>query len=184
MKNILDAVSNLLEEKDTVIISVDGPCASGKTTLSQRISEHFDCNVIHMDDFFLRPEQKNAQRLAEIGGNLDRERFMEQVLMPLSRGETFSYRPYLCSLGCLGEEIFIPRKKLYVVEGSYSQHPYFGDVYDLRIFLEISPEKQRERLCARNPERLERFLSEWIPKEKAYFDTYRIKDHADLCEEL
>ena len=49
-----------------------------------------------MDDFFLRPEQRTAQRLAQSGGNVDWERFQAEVLIPLRQGISFSYRPYDC----------------------------------------------------------------------------------------
>ncbi len=185
MKRITDRIDDLLAEKERVIVAIDGPCASGKSTLAKALSQIYDCNLIHMDDFFLRPQQRTAQRLAQIGGNLDRERFWDEVMTPLIRFEEFSYRPYVCSLGELGNPIFVPRKKLYIIEGSYSQHPFFGrSAYQLRVFLEIDPEKQKERLAARDPQKLERFIAEWIPKEASYFETFHIKDRADLCVEL
>ncbi len=178
-------IEKLLSEKERVVVAIDGPCASGKTTLANSLQEKYDCNVIHMDDFFLRPEQRTPQRLSEVGGNVDRERFWDEVITPLIRLEDFSYRPYVCKSGKLGDEILVPRKKMYVIEGSYSHHPFFGAfVYDLRIFLKISPEKQRERLLSRDPEKLDRFLTEWIPMETAYFEKFHIKDYADLCVEL
>ena len=64
-----------------------------------------------------------------------------------------------------------------IIEGSYSQHPYFGEPYDLRVFCEISDKEQKERILKRNGlEMLERFSNEWIPKENAYFNTYKIRE--------
>lgn len=169
----------LSSAKEAILVAIDGPCASGKTTLAKKIAAELDCNVIHTDHFFLRPEQKTAERLFEIGGNLDRERFFEEVLSPLLRKRPFSFRPYDCQKGEKGEEIFVPMKKITVVEGSYSHHPFFGDVYDLRVFLEISPEAQKRRLLSRNPQSHRRFLEEWIPKENAYFEAFSIREKAD-----
>ena len=39
----------------------------------------FDCNLFHMDDFFLRMEQRTPDRMKETGGNVDYERFYETV---------------------------------------------------------------------------------------------------------
>ena len=47
-----------------------------------------------MDDFFLRPEQRTKMRLAEIGGNVDYERFYREVLIPLKKKEPFAYCTY------------------------------------------------------------------------------------------
>ena len=182
MKALMERISALLENQERVLVVIDGPCASGKTTLAGAISDFFDCNVIHMDDFFLRPEQRTPERLSEPGGNFDRERFREEVMNPLIRFEEFSYRPYLCSKGKLGDPIFVPRKKLYVIEGSYSHHPFIGNLsFGLKVFLTVSPEEQKRRLAARDPDKLERFLSEWIPMEEAYFQKFRIKECAHLC---
>ncbi|MBE6712832.1 MAG: hypothetical protein E7580_04845 [Ruminococcaceae bacterium] len=181
----MEQINALLAEKDRVVVTIDGPCASGKTTFANALAEKLDCNLIHMDDFFLRPEQRTPERLAEVGGNFDRERFWDEVMNPIVRFDDIAYRPYLCSQGKLGDPIFLPWKKLYIIEGSYSQHPFVGKTtVNLRIFLDISPEKQKERLAKRSPEKLERFLTEWIPKEKAYFEKFNIRAKADLCLEL
>ena len=173
-------ISALAEEKDFIVLAIDGPCASGKTFLARSIAEQMNCNVIHTDDFFLRPEQRTPERLGEVGGNLDRERFEEEVLQPLMRHCDFSYRPYDCVSATFAKAVFVPAKKITVVEGSYSHHPYFGDSYDLRIFLTVSPEEQRKRLLLRDPEKTQRFLTEWIPKEEAYFSRFFIREKADL----
>lgn len=182
---ITERIQALLAERDRVVVTIDGPCASGKTTLASRLAEQFDCNLIHMDDFFLRPEQRTPERLAEPGGNFDRERFWEEIMNPIVRYDDITFRPYLCGEGKLGDPVFLPFKQLFVIEGSYSQHPFVGKTtVNLRIFLDISPEKQKARLMLRCPEKMERFLSEWIPMEQAYFETFQIRERADICLEL
>ncbi|MBQ8758231.1 MAG: hypothetical protein IJZ20_00890, partial [Clostridia bacterium] len=63
-----------------VRLAVEGGSASGKSTLGALLESVYDCTVFHMDDFFLRPEQRTPERFAEIGGNVDRERFLSEVL--------------------------------------------------------------------------------------------------------
>ena len=118
-----------------IIIAIDGRCASGKTTLAKAISEQIDCNVIHMDDFFLRPEQRTANRLATPGENIDHERFLEEVLIPLSKGLPVTYHPFDCHKMGFGEEILLTPKKINIVEGSYSCHPSLRDYYAYTFFL-------------------------------------------------
>ena len=57
-------IDMLLEEKDFAVVAIDGKCTSGKTTLASKLAEIYDCNVFHMDDFFLRPEQRTPERFA------------------------------------------------------------------------------------------------------------------------
>ena len=73
-------------------------------------------------------------------------------------------------------------EKLIVIEGAYSCHPYFGDIYDIRVFMDVDPAEQQKRILTRNgPEMLPRFISEWIPKEELYFKTFRIKEKCSIC---
>lgn len=177
-------ILNVLKEKGRCILAIDGRCAAGKTTLAMQIAEGMDCNVIHMDDFFLRPEQRTPERLAEPGGNIDYERFEAEVLIPLAKGLPFTYRPYDCTTQTLGAPIPLPPKAVTVIEGSYSLHPRFRNYYDLKILLEISAESQRKRLQRRNPSLYERFLKEWIPMEETYFKETDIEKCCDIRRTL
>ena len=74
----------LAGEKPRIIAAIDGRCGSGKTTLAAWLMEQFDGNLFHMDDFYLRSEQRTPERLAETGGNVDYERFRKEVAVPLA----------------------------------------------------------------------------------------------------
>lgn len=169
-------------KKGSLTLVIEGPCASGKTTLSEMLREKYDCTVFHMDDFFLRPEQRTPERYAEIGGNIDRERFLAEVLVPLKKGETVNYRRFDCSQMNLLEPVEMKPQKLTVIEGVYSMHPAFSGYYDFSVFLDITPELQKERILKRNtPEKAERFFNEWISLENKYFSGADIKGRCDLC---
>ena len=170
LESAIKQIDDLLTQKDAVIVAIDGKCTSGKTTLASKLAKLYDCNVFHMDDFFLRPEQRTPERFAEIGGNVDYERFLEEVLLPLKSSKTFSYRPFDCSTFTLSDPVIVTPKRLNIIEGTYSHHPYFGNPYDLKILLTIDEETQRRRILDR-PEFLhKRFFEEWIPMENRYFD--------------
>lgn len=171
LEKVKQQIDTLLEEKDFVIVAIDGKCTSGKTTLAAQLSEIYDCNVFRMDDFFLRPEQRSAARFAEAGGNVDYERFKEEVLITLEAGHSFSYRPFDCSTFTLSDPIHVAAKKLNIIEGTYSHYPYFGDPFDLKIFLTVDPETQRQRVLQRPAFLHKRFFEEWIPMENRYFDS-------------
>lgn len=173
MKNIITKLKPqldaLLAQKDMVIVAIDGKCTSGKTTLAAKLAEIYDCNVFHMDDFFLRPEQRTPERFAEIGGNVDYERFYGEVLLPLKSNQAFAYRPFDCSALSLADPVCVTPKKLNIIEGTYSHHPYFGDSYDLKILLTVDEETQRQRILKRPAFLHKRFFEEWIPMENRYF---------------
>ena len=182
MLPLLAAIDRQLAAKPRVLLAIDGGSASGKTTLASWLEKIYGCPVFHMDDFFLRPQQRTAERLAEPGGNVDRERFYEEVLLPLTQGRTVRYRRYNCQTQTVGGPVDIRPGALNVVEGAYSMHPLLADSYDLSAFLRISPEVQHARVLARNgPEIGERFFTRWIPLEQRYFDAL---DPAGRCDIL
>ncbi len=170
----------LLKQKKRVVIAIDGGAGSGKTTLAMLLKERFGAAVIHTDDFFLRPEQRTPERLAQAGGNFDRERFFREVILSLRKDTAFSYQRFDCHTMSLAEMIEVPFTPLLVIEGSYSHHPFFDGFYDLRVFLQISPALQKERILERNRESSEMFFTRWIPLEERYFKTFSIKKQADI----
>ena len=180
MNQILYQIDLLLTRQERVIVALDGFCTSGKTTLAARLADQYDCCVVHMDDFFLRPEQRTPERLAEPGGNVDYERFRQEVLEPLKEGLPFSFRPYDCSTQTLGQPIPVQPKKLTVIEGTYSHHPHFGSYCDLRIFLTVCPREQHRRILRRPAFLHPRFFEEWIPMEHRYFAHFSIPEKADM----
>lgn len=166
-----------MNQESPVIVAIDGMSGSGKTTFADYISQQYDCHIIHMDDFFLRKDQRTAERLSEIGGNIDYERFSSEVLSPLKKGVAFSYQKYDCKTGCFSKSVSVSPKPLYIIEGAYSTHPYFQNPYDLMLFLEIDSEVQKARILSRNgKEMYERFISEWIPMENVYFEAFQIRN--------
>ena len=171
--------AEVLERRGRVVLAIDGSCASGKTTLAAALAADWDCNVFHMDDFFLRPEQRTQERLAQVGGNVDYERFEETVLRPIFQKQTVFYQPFSSRKWNLLEGYPVPYKKLNIIEGSYSMHPYFKNPYQLRVFLNISPKDQMENIKKRNgPEKAKQFQNMWIPKEEAYFKKFHVMDGA------
>ena len=179
----------LTSQVDCIIVTIDGMSASGKSTLGFYLKELFECNLFHMDDFFLQDYQRTEERLSEIGGNVDYERFKEEVLLSLLKKQTVYYRKFSCKTRNMQSEMEIPFRRLNIIEGSYSQHPYFNEIYEqyknviyqLPVFTEISNELQIERIKSRNGEQmLERFLLEWIPKENLYFETFQIKEKSHI----
>lgn len=161
---------------DIVIVAVDGVCGGGKSTLGEALAVKYECNLFHMDDFFLRPEQRTKERYEEPGGNVDYERFQAEVLAHLADEDGVSYRPFCCSTMDFGETVRFPRRRLNIIEGAYSCHPYFGDIYQARFFVEVSPEVQKKRLLVRNGrEKYQRFINEWIPMENCYFEAFAIR---------
>ncbi len=176
---------SLLDEKteanEHTVLAIDGGAASGKTTLSEYLSEKYGASVVHMDDFFLPHERKTKARLREIDGNIDRERFSAEVLPMLRTGKPFSYGRYDCKKGMITEIISVRASRLLIVEGVYSLSEHFADAYDIKIMLTVREEEQLARLRARStPYIFEKFQNIWLPLEKRFFELGNVSGRCDM----
>ena len=174
-------IDDLMHERKQIVIAIDGDCAAGKTTLSHALKEVYNCNIIPIDHFFLRPEQRTDERLTKPGGNIDHERFIEEVLNNLNTNKDFSYQPFNCMIQNFDAPVLLSPEKLTIIEGSYSHHPFLAERYDLKIFLSIPEDVQLNRILKRNGMTMyDKFKNIWIPMEKKYAAALGIKERSDL----
>lgn len=172
-------------ENRMIVVSIDGRCASGKTTVAEQLSRITGAGVVHMDDFFLPGELRTDKRLAEPGGNVHYERFLKEVLPRLKDKSEFTYRRFDCGKMQLGENVIVPEGMkdhfVRIVEGAYSLHPYFGEYADITVFSHVEKEEQQRRIASRDGEAaLFTFQKRWIPMEEAYFTAFSIRENADM----
>lgn len=179
-------IERRLSEEGRALAVLDGPCGSGKSTLADALAALYHTQPIRMDDFFLPPAMRTAERLRQPGGNVHYERFRDEVLAGLTRGGDVSYRRYDCQSGAWVDRLH-RAAPVAVIEGSYSHHPAFAEAYAeldaLRIFVCAAEEERLRRLRAREEERFFAFQTRWIPLEKSYIEAYDIKSGADIALE-
>jgi uridine kinase len=184
IKLIKDKTGYDIEKTEKMhIIAIDGRCCAGKTTLAADLSRLLECPVVHMDHFFLRPNQRTESRLETPGENVDHERFYDEVIVPLKKGKDFVYRPFDCKRQELSAPVGISSSRnLVIVEGSYSCHPALWDSYVFRIFMTVEHQTQIERIRIRNGEEaLKVFKEKWIPLEEKYFSAFDIEKRCELA---
>lgn len=178
---ILQKAALLPEKKGAKIIAIDGRAASGKSTIAADLELVLGAGIIHVDDFFLPPELRSEERYAMPGGNVHYERFASEVLPFIENPDSFSYRIFDCHRMDYHGIRTVVSSEWRVVEGAYSCHPVLGDYADLKVFSDIDPKEQMNRLVARNgAEMAERFRTHWIPLEEKYYNYYKLKESADI----
>lgn len=178
---MLNEIVQLTEKKirlrGSCVIAIDGRCGSGKTTIAKLLTQYFDCNVFHADDFYIPMEKREEGRT----GNVDCERLLNEVLKPLGQRRDFSYRPFRCMEGVFLEEIKVKNKSVAIIEGSYCCQSSLFDFYDLHIFVDADKEVQKQRLLQREgEERLQVFNDRWIPMEERYFAASKVKYKCEI----
>lgn len=162
------------------ILVIEGRVASGKTTLSKALAKIFDASVIQTDDFYLPKNKRNEERMKQVAGHMDWERFDKDVIQQL-KNEQLSYQAFDCQTQTLTTAQSFALKNVIIIEGSYALLPQFGDYADLSFYLNISDEIQEKRLKkrSRSPEHVQMFYAQWIPAEKRYTEETRLLERVD-----
>ena len=182
---ILEKIAALPKCDRASVIALEGRAAAGKSTAATMLADILGAGVVHMDDFFLPPELRSEERFAAPGGNVHYERFAAEVLPYVACPDRFVYRVFDCGKMAIEGEREVCASPYRIVEGAYSCHGTFGDYADLKIFFDIAPDVQMQRIIARNGAQMaEMFKKRWIPLEEAYYKANRTKENADLVVEM
>ncbi|MBQ1402930.1 MAG: uridine kinase, partial [Oscillospiraceae bacterium] len=145
MKEILSPILEKQKEKGRLLIAIDGRCGCGKSSLGAKLAESLDANLFHMDDFYLPFRDRVENWRSVPAGNMDLKRFRAEVLEPASGGQVVLYRAFSCPQRRYLEEKRLPSKRVSIVEGSYSQHPFLSDLYDIKLFVTAEKSVQEAR---------------------------------------
>lgn len=176
-----DYCKTFSDEKKVFVIAIDGRSAAGKTTLAGVLGEYFQTDVIHMDDFFVPLPLRTKERYEKPGANVHYERFSIEVLPHLRSTEAFEYGFFDCNVMDINGTKTIRQSSIRIIEGAYSMHPIFNDYADLKIFVDVLPSVQMDRIIKRNGvSKAERFKDEWIPLEEEYLSAYDIRNLTDI----
>lgn len=177
--DLLTEIYEHTERGERVILAIDGRCGAGKSTLASALADKLGASLFHTDDFHLPRSMRSEKRLAEPGGNLHRERFLSEVLIPLSEGRDVKYRKYNCKNGKLSRPIAVKSNQISIIEGSYSLHPELRPYYTLTVFCDVPEDLRRARLEKREGERVGDFYEKWIPLEEKYIAELGVIEFCD-----
>lgn len=178
---LLEKISKLNPKDNAFVIALDGRAASGKTTIANLLFLILNAGIVHMDDFFLPGYLRSNDRLAEPGGNVHYERFMQDVLPNITQTKAFSYCQFDCSKMEFGNTQKVISSKWRIVEGAYSCHPLFDNYMDLKVFCDVEPEEQLHRIELRNGlQKANIFATQWIPLEENYIKEFQIRENSNI----
>jgi uridine kinase len=150
------------------IIGIDGPGASGKSFLAERLARGLrNCAVIHFDDFFL-PQTEDAED--EYGYRFDWHRLEHEVLIPARKGDSILYRKLDWNTNRLSQEITLTPSEFLIVEGVYSLREELWGYYDFRILVTAPYTVRLNRGVERDGETMKStWVDTWMPEELRYF---------------
>lgn len=151
-------------------VGIDGKGAAGKTTLAAAVAAVLPgAVVVHVDDF-ARPRVETWER----------DRFVEQVLVPLLGGRPARYERWDwgrdASAGWDEVAVGVP----VVVEGVSSTDVRLGVPWDVTLWLDLPAEVRLRRALERDGEGMRaQWVERWMPAEDAYEATQRPQDRVD-----
>ena len=186
----VEPVARLLEHlqtlprSGTLLVGIDGPGGSGKSTVAralEALAPH-EVTVVEMDDFYLpSSERHRASGEGALGAAYDWRRLLAQVLEPLRGGGRGRYQRYDWDTDELAEWHDVPVGGIVVVEGVYSTRSELAGYYDFRIWVTAQPEVRLARGLERDGEDARSlWVDEWMPEEDRYAALDRPRERAHL----
>lgn len=167
--------------RQTLLIGMDGPGGSGKTTLAAALANQESAlTIVHMDDFYLpSAEQLPLPHLDAEG--FDWRRLERDVLAPLARDEAARYRRYDWSHDALDAWATTPPGGAVIVEGVSAMRRELRSYYDVTVFVACPRETCLRRGLARDGESARGvWEGQWLPAEESYFARHGPRVTADI----
>ena len=158
-----------------LIVAIDGPGGSGKSTIAAAVTEATGAALVHTDDFF-RPGGGPE-------GSLDRyydwRRLRAQALEPLRARRDAVFRRFDWDRGRgLGGPVTVSPAGLLLLEGVFSAAPQLADLVDRTVFVDTPEPERLRRLRGRIAP--EEWDDNWLLAEQAYFGLTRPPTSFDL----
>ena len=164
-----------------VLVGIDGPGASGKSTFAQQLAISLDgANIVPVDDFFLPKAERNA-RASEVGSQFDLPRLARQVITPARTVKAFSYQRYDWTQDRLADWIIVPEAAPIIVEGVFSLVKELRDAYTYKVWCRADSALRLTRGLARDGEQARSlWLNDWMPAEDEYAIAQKPEQGAEL----
>ncbi|MFJ9851107.1 uridine kinase [Streptomyces sp. NPDC101150] len=152
------------------LIAVDGHAGSGKSTFAGRLADALGgAPVVHTDDLATHDELFTWH-----------ERFREQVVEPLSRGESAHYWLYDWARCAFTERRELPPAPVVLIEGVGAGRRALRPHLACLLWMELTREHSWERGQLRDGPGLSVFWDGWIRAERRHFAADPSRPYADL----
>ncbi len=151
------------------VVAIDGPGASGKSTLADLVAARLGAAaVVQVDDFYL-PGAVRDSRAGQVGALFDLPRLRAQVIDPAATGAALRYQRYDWDRDELASWIEVPAGLPVIVEGVYSLHAPFRPSYTSSVYCVAERSVRLRRGLERDGEEMRgMWEDEWMPAEDAY----------------
>lgn len=182
------ALVDVLQQKrpatGALLVGVDGPGGSGKSTIAKGLSGACDqIQVVHVDDFYRPSAERYAGSIASrpIGSDFDLNRVRVEVLEPLRAGLSAGYHIYDWATDRVSPRVVPIAKPIVVVEGVYSLSASLAEFFEFAIWVTCPRDVRLARGIERDGEEgRPRWEHDWMVGEDQYIERERPQDRASL----
>jgi uridine kinase len=130
-------------------VGIDGPDAAGKTTLADAVAALTGLPRVRADDFLARDEVRHRR------GRLSPEGYYADAFdLPALRAAVRGYDTVL-------------------VDGVFLFRPELDDLWDVRVFVDVDPATQKERVLARDVGDPAEIRARYAARYRPAYETYR-----------
>lgn len=174
LEEIVDKIRNLKQTNKTLLVAIDGRGGSGKSTLAENLKNSLEnVTIVHLDDF------------AYPMGGADRQRLLDQVILPLKENKVAKYQKRDFETKELTTWHKIEPGGIVIIEGVITLHDLLAKYYDFKIWIECPPEVGFQRGLKRDREVYKvdtekEWKETWMPEEAKAIEEQKPQDKADF----
>jgi len=156
---------------ECIVITIDGPAGSGKTTLAKELSSALDsCYTIHMDDLYEGWDSTLTPNLTKkLQGILDCVKIESRI----------QFVPFDWLESNFSSQVELPTPKYLIIEGVGSGQSATRDYVSLSLWIEVLPDIGLERVIKRDGPAVAQFMPAFVVAQNAHFEKEATKKSAD-----
>lgn len=173
LDEIVNKIENLKKPNKTLLVAIDGRGGSGKSTLAENLKNRLEnVIIVHLDDF------------AYPMGGADRQRLLEQVILPLKENKLTKYQKRDFETKELTTWHEIKPGGIVIIEGVITLHDLLVKYYDFKIWIECPAELGFQRGLKRDREIYKvdtekEWKENWMPEEAKAIEEQKPREKAD-----
>lgn len=156
---------------ESIVITIDGPAGSGKTTLAKELSSVLDsCYTIHMDDLYEGWDSTLNLKLTDK---------LKTILSCLMNENRIRFTPFDWLVSKFGSQVDVAAPKYLIIEGVGSGQIAIRDFVSLSLWIEVLPDLGLERVIKRDGPSVTEFMPAFIVAQNAHFEKEDTRKSAD-----